>query len=873
MPPVPWTSLSKRIDKLPWVLAGPIVRCVTSTSASIWLATHVDVTISMEVTWANGGSWGVRDVKLHRMGEKLYIGLVTATGDSASGEGTYYIKLKFEGTSRTLREDCGINPYSGSEYRLCTPPDQLDKVRIMHGSCRRPNGEGYDALAFPNQIMLEQPEDEWPHLLLLTGDQVYGDSSGIPFLFLVRDAAETLLGWRESLPGPVAKDTTLAPEAATPGMRTAAAKAAGFTNSYPPHSHFFGFAEYLITYLFVWSDVLWPPGFPDSETMIREELRRAFPNEDDTKRGARFDDWVTGQKLWKYQKSFEDDIDALARFRHTLRRVRMVLANVPTYMMWDDHDVTDDWFLSSWWTEKVLASELGRATLRGGMTAFMLCQALGNNPHDFIGDAAVPANKSALNFALALVDRFVADGMVDQTAAAALEVYLGLARGTKCMVKFHFRLLYPGFELLVLDTRTCRYLPSTHEDSKPLEGYPLLIDPDRIREQIPDVAAGQARSVTIVVSPPPVFGLPGLEGLQELLSDPETAKIWSPVEQLLVRDAESWAGQEVARQTLLARLASRQKQAKVVFLSGDVHFAYSNRIEMAAESKHFRAATSGGAVFVQLTSSALHNHTELRFKPDNESKLLGSEPLGHLWDTVTGSTELLHYLGFGSAPSQLYTVGCANTRTPASKPWFEATVEDPELEPEIVLYKKPTTSNPKVQLGGAAASELAEWVISDPGRSPALVSATSIVTWFRQFAYVQVPKGFPVEWGYHVALVPGIHHVPDSKGQWVWDVALTTAQVLTETAMRAKSQWEDLLKKITGVPNEEMFSRVPGQEVIGYNNIGLVRFTGSGTGDPRVVHEVFWGADSIGQAKWMTRWSLSLAPSNQPLSSYKDMIK
>ena len=38
-----------------------------------------------------------------------------------------------------------------------------------------------------------------------------------------------------------------------------------------------------------------------------------------------------------------------AEFRKNLPKVQRALANVPTYMILDDHDVTDDYFLNPVW--------------------------------------------------------------------------------------------------------------------------------------------------------------------------------------------------------------------------------------------------------------------------------------------------------------------------------------------------------------------------------------------------------------------------------------------------------------------------------------------------------------------------------------------
>ena len=68
----------------------------------------------------------------------------------------------------------------------------------------------------------------------------------------------------------------------------------------------------------------------------------------------------------------------LTTFERGLAKVRRVLANVPTYMIFDDHDLTDDWNLNPIWYDRVMATSLGTATLRNGLVAYALFQDWGN---------------------------------------------------------------------------------------------------------------------------------------------------------------------------------------------------------------------------------------------------------------------------------------------------------------------------------------------------------------------------------------------------------------------------------------------------------------------------------------------------------------
>src|SRR2546421_8538407 len=98
-------------------------------------------------------------------------------------------------------------------------------------------------------------------------------------------------------------------------------------------------------YLFAWSNVLWPQQIPNAGSS--EE-----------------------------QHSVDD-------FRKTLPEVRRALANVPTYMILDDHEVTDDWFMNREWCNLVLERELGKRIIQNALLAYALFQAWGNTPLQF----------------------------------------------------------------------------------------------------------------------------------------------------------------------------------------------------------------------------------------------------------------------------------------------------------------------------------------------------------------------------------------------------------------------------------------------------------------------------------------------------------
>ncbi|MDB5012173.1 MAG: hypothetical protein JWQ25_375 [Daejeonella sp.] len=63
--------------------------------------------------------------------------------------------------------------------------------------------------------------------------------------------------------------------------------------------------------------------------------------------------------------------------------VRRVLANIPTYMIFDDHEITDDWNFSQFWKNRAYTSPIGTQILRNGLMAYTIFQDWGNVPTEY----------------------------------------------------------------------------------------------------------------------------------------------------------------------------------------------------------------------------------------------------------------------------------------------------------------------------------------------------------------------------------------------------------------------------------------------------------------------------------------------------------
>lgn len=634
-----WQSLEERFETLPLVLAGPIVRRVEPRLVSVWVALKQRSLVTLRV-YARDASNGNLTTILSgtrstvRLGDHLHLVVVTATipPDAALlvPEHLYYYDLFFAPPpaagsaeadvpeSAPHLHSIGVLSSSSSGatadelHRLVypghplpgfvLPPDDIDSLRIFHGSCRKMHGDGHDALSALDIALAASADDahERPQLLYLTGDQIYADDVALPLLPALTDAGDYLLRGNQDEILPLVEQPAHAFE---PARRTSIVRDLARMTTIKPASHLLARAEYLAMYLFAWSDTLWPDAFPTVDLL-----------------------WQSDPPLTNGEREHETAMytahgELLARFRRTLPRVRRALANSATLMIFDDHDVTDDWYLDGAWCRNVLGSPLGRRIVRNGLFAYALCQAWGNDPAQFAG-----ANGTAL---LAAIDAWRGNE-ADPTAELIAEL-LGLPDGfsgrgelphSPRALHWHYRVERPGYTMTVLDTRTRR------EYSHP-EFPPRLVSPSALAEQMPPSSA----EMSIVVSATPVLGVSLLERFQAfnaLHSDNYAF------------DREAWSLDRATYQHLLAALS---KLRRVVILSGDVHYGFASTLE------HWNAGGES-AKLIDFTSSSLCNPTEgvhkaiLTVAYPQLFRMLGRGEIPpvemFVWDSHAGNVQVIH---------------------------------------------------------------------------------------------------------------------------------------------------------------------------------------------------------------------------------------
>ena len=633
-----YSSEKAILEALPMLLAGPILRRTESTSITVWVALKQPCQIDLSVleTQNDGEELG-RCVfrgngETVALGKNLHIAAVTArkwSSEPMAAAGLesgriYAYDLAFSGDrdysldealSRPSQSPDSISYFAHQKPTFTLPPKALSELKIVHGSCRKPHGEGFDALPILDCLLesdARSPRDR-PHQLFMTGDQIYGDDVADPLLWLATPLGNALLGWEEELPvkTPLSKKAaTVLPKGSRAGQSESgphkvlakqlpagkranfATRQAGLTaglenKSERTTSHLFSFGEYCAVYLLAYSPACWPTRLPRGQeaTQGRKTIRR-----------------------------WNNDKRNMEQFLYSLWKVRRLVANIPTYTIFDDHDVSDDWNLNQEWCLRILGKPLGRRTVRNAMLAYSVFQAWGNTPEQFELETSGRALLKAAE------DWSGSEGK-DEEAADAISTYLGLPlndphtglpqfvedksvwifkRSDKA-IRWHYTVRSACHEVIVLDTRTWRGYPIEGKPTDP----PMLLCPSAFQQQLQeplsatfnDSAAqvtdtsAQSDYRTFIVAPTNVFGMRVLDWIQQ----------WH-LEQRKTFTADvgdSWNFHNQALATLLTTFF--QHREKVVVLSGDIH--YSSVIHVDYKN----LATGHYSSLVQFTSSAMKN--------------------------------------------------------------------------------------------------------------------------------------------------------------------------------------------------------------------------------------------------------------------------
>ncbi|MFH9575464.1 alkaline phosphatase D family protein [Streptomyces sp. NPDC017230] len=270
--------------------------------------------------------------------------------------------------------------------------------------------------------------------------------------------------------------------------------------------------------------------------------------------------------------------------------VRWLLSTVPSCMIFDDHDVIDDWNTSAAWLADMRATDWWRERLLSGLMSYWVYQQLGNlSPDELATDPLYAAVRE------------IPDG------TDVLRTFAARADADPASVRWSYRRDFGRVRLVMVDSRAARVL---REDSR------TMLDPGEaawLREQILDERDSYDH-LLIGTSLP--WLLPHLvhdvEAWNAAMCAGERGARWARRGEKIRRgaDLEHWSAFPSSFDALADLIAEAGTgpgaPATVNVLSGDVHHAYVAEPSWPGRTPDARVA--------QLTCSPVHNSVPLSIR-------------------------------------------------------------------------------------------------------------------------------------------------------------------------------------------------------------------------------------------------------------------
>jgi hypothetical protein len=539
---------------LPDVLAGPLLRRLEPQRLLMWLVGARELPLTLRLHVAEQ----TRDISLDQgqcqivpVGRQAFIHLIDIPLDEALPQD---VVIGYD----LLIDGHGIGQWAPHLlYSDAQSPSFVLHSRIhqlVHGSCRKPHHPADEGLLCVDRLLADaQTAAQRPALLMMSGDQVYADDVAGPMLRAIHGLIARLGLFDEYLEGAVVDNSAslyghrasyyhraeLLP--ALDSNETLRERFFGgvkkpiFTSS-TADNHLVTFAEVMAMYLLVWSPTPWTLITPQPP-QLSADVQQRYARE-------------------------QVQID---RFRNGLPGVARVLAHLPTLMIFDDHDITDDWNLSAQWEETAYGHPFSKRIIGNALLAYLLCQGWGNQPDVF---AKLISQTQAL--AAQAHDNHLNASAQDEL----LETLLTFQQ-------WHY-VLPTTPALVVLDTRTRRWRSEFN-----LKQPSGLLDWEALSELQQELLD---HPCAIIVSPAPIFGVKLIETVQ---------KVFSGCGYPLLVDAENWMAHRGAAEVILNIFRHSRTPGNYVILSGDVHYSFVYEVLI----RHRNA----GPKLWQITSSGIKN--------------------------------------------------------------------------------------------------------------------------------------------------------------------------------------------------------------------------------------------------------------------------
>ncbi|HET6529902.1 MAG TPA: alkaline phosphatase D family protein [Actinoplanes sp.] len=270
--------------------------------------------------------------------------------------------------------------------------------------------------------------------------------------------------------------------------------------------------------------------------------------------------------------------------------VRWLFATVPVAMIFDDHEIIDDWNTSAAWRAEVSEEPWWPERISAGLASYWVYQHLGNlSPAELAADPLLHKITS-VDDATDLLHRF---GLaVDRPESA---------ENTDQPYQWSYALDLGRTRVVVLDNRCNRVLTPGHRRMLPDAEWNWFAD--QARGDYDHLVVGSSLPWLL---PPAIHQAEGWNERRADSSDPRRAALAERLRRLV--DMEHWAAFQHsfgALTALFREVSARDRApATISVLSGDVHHSYVAR------------ANFGGSTAVhQLTCSPIHNQVPAVMRP------------------------------------------------------------------------------------------------------------------------------------------------------------------------------------------------------------------------------------------------------------------
>jgi len=542
-------------SSLPPVLAGPILRRLEPGRLVLWLVGSAPLELTL-VLAPRGGTQqrltlDAERCRVLRIGVHAYIHLIDVTLDEPLPQDTV---IDYD----VLLGDAGVAQWAPHlVHQGASMPNLVLKSRadnLLYGSCRKPHHPSRDGLARADALLAPHINraDERPAMLIMCGDQVYVDDVAGPMLAAVHALIHRLGLYAECLEGATVEDSEALfahpdnyyrREKLLPAFKSnddlrdkffGGSEKPIFTTA-NAHNHLVTLAEVMAMYLLVWSPLPW------------KVVQDAPPPRLDAKCTQR----------WERESA------AMQGFCEDLPQAARLLAHVQTMMIFDDHDVTDDWNLSAKWEKTAYEHPFSRRIVGNALVAYMVFQAWGNRPDVF---------STALDDLDALLAAPDAKGRLAPQPQDALIRQLAVFNDWDYVLRTQ-----PA--IIVLDTRTRRWRNRrTPSHPSGLMDWESLVE---LQQELLD------ESAAVIVSAAPMFGVKLIEVVQRIATFAGFA---------LTVDAENWMAHRGAANSMLNIFRHSRTPGNYVVLSGDVHYssAYDVEVRDSDHPPHLWQITSSG---------------------------------------------------------------------------------------------------------------------------------------------------------------------------------------------------------------------------------------------------------------------------------------